>query len=237
MEILNLDIAGVMVSFARCPPGVFDMGSLYGLPIETPVRKVTISEPFRIATTLVTQTLWERVMHGNPSRFTGSGQLPVDSVSYDDALAFCDAITQLSDHRFSLPTEAHWEYACRAGTTTEYFWGESAADASAYAWFDLTSRRQTHDVAQLRPNPWGLYDSVGNLWEWCADVWHGDYTDAPVTGEARQSGTDRQPRRCLRGGAWDMDVFRLRSAYRSCEHHNLGISRFGFRIVISDAQD
>lgn len=233
VEMQTIDIAGVAVTFAKCPTGTFVMGSDEGLPLEQPIRHVMIGQAFWISTTLVTQELWSKVIAGQPSAFHGSSALPVDGVSYDSALAFCDSATAISGQRFALPTEAQWEYACRAGTATEYFWGSSASDANRYGWFDLNARDRTHDVASLAPNPWGLFDIVGNLWEWCADVWHSDYEDAPNSEQAWNMNADRQPRRCLRGGAWNMDVFRLRSAYRSYDHRELGTSRFGMRIVIA----
>ena len=209
------------------------MGSGDGLPLEQPIRRVVINDPFWISTTLVTQELWGNVMPENPSAFDSSRLLPVDGVSYDDAIAFCDAATVMSGHRVGLPSEAQWEYACRAGTTTDYFWGSSKSDAKDFGWFDMNARDTTHHVASLAANPWGLFDIVGNLWEWCDDVWHSDYNDAPTTEEPWRTNGDRQPRRCLRGGAWDMDVFRLRSAYRSYDHRELGTSRFGMRIVMA----
>lgn len=228
-----VDIAGIAVKFVQCPAGVFDMGSDDGMPLEQPIRRVTINAPFWISTTLVTQELWSNVMSGNPSTFDGSKTLPVDGISYDNAIAFCNAATLMGGYRFVLPSEAQWEYACRAGTATEYFWGTSDNNAKDFGWFDMNAGGKTHDVAMLSANSWGLFDMVGNLWEWCDDVWHSDYNGAPNTDEPWNTNADRQPRRCLRGGAWDMDVFRLRSAYRSFDHRELGTSRFGLRIVLS----
>ncbi len=233
IETCTIEIAGIAVDFVRCPTGSFNMGSNEGLPLEQPIRRVVVNKPFWIATTLVTQQLWGRVMPDNPSTFDSSGMLPVDGISYDSAIAFCTAATMTSNHRFILPSESQWEYACRAGTTTEYFWGSSKADAKNYGWFDMTARGTSHEIASLAPNPWGLFDIVGNLWEWCDDVWHSDYEDAPNTDEPWHVNADRQPRHCLRGAAWDMDVFRLRSAYRSYDHGELGTSRFGLRVVMA----
>ena len=229
----TIRVAGVPIRFVQCPTGVFDMGSDTGLPLEQPIRRVTINEPFWISTTLVTQELWVNVMSENPSTFVNSGALPVDGISYDSAIEFCNIAMEMSGYRLVLPSEAQWEYACRAGTTTEYFWGSSESDAKCFGWFDINARGTTHDVASLAPNPWGLFDIVGNLWEWCHDVWHSDYDDAPTTEAPWLTSADRQKRRCLRGGAWDMDVFRLRSTYRSYDHRELGTSRFGMRIVMA----
>jgi len=233
METQTVRIASVAVQMVKCPVGEFDMGSDVGLPLEMPVHQVNIDRPFWISTTLVTQELWANVMPTNPSTFHDSNALPVDGASYDDAIAFCTSAGKLSGHRLTLPTEAQWEYACRAGTTTEYFWGESQADAVKFGWFDMNACGRTHEVAQLAANPWGLFDMVGNLWEWCDDVWHSDYNGAPTTYGPWNTRAEEQPRRCLRGGAWDMDVFRLRSAYRSYDHRGLGTSRFGMRIVMA----
>lgn len=233
VETRSIQIAGVTVRFIRCPVGTFEMGSNGGLPIEQPTRRVAINQPFWIAETLVTQKLWVNVMETNPSTFNYSDELPVDGVSYDSAIDFCRVATEKSGVALTLPTEAQWEYACRAGTATEYFWGSDGNSAAQYGWFDMTAQNTTHEVASLAPNPWGLFDIVGNLWEWCADVWHSDYIGAPDTAEPWQTNSDRQPRRSLRGGAWDMDVFRLRSAYRSCDHRDLSTSRFGLRIAVA----
>ena len=210
------------------------MGSNEGLPLEQPVHQVSIESPFWIMTHLVTQELWLQFSTDNPSKFINSDKLPVDSVSYDAAVSFCHCINERYGYQLRLPGEAQWEYACRAGTSSEYFWGASNKDAIKYGWFDLNSLEQTHPVARLAPNPWGIYDIVGNVWEWCDDVWHSDYHNAPETDETWMTNVERQPRRCLRGGAWDMDVFRLRSAYRSYDHRELGIAAFGLRLIMPD---
>jgi formylglycine-generating enzyme required for sulfatase activity len=101
-----------------------------------------------------------------------------------------------------------------------------------YAWFDLNSGDCTHSVGLKRPNPWGLYDMIGNVWEWCADVWHGNYDGAPQDGSPWLEGEGRQARRCLRGGAWDMNAFRCRSPYGSFDHRELATNRFGFRVAV-----
>jgi formylglycine-generating enzyme required for sulfatase activity len=137
--------------------------------------------------------------------------------------------------------------ACRGRTDTDFFcgpWGPCVDETSvpaaarrqlvAYAWFDINSGDRRHPVGRLSPNPWGLHDMIGNVWEWCEDVWHGNFQGAPNDGGAWVADGDSQPRRSLRGGAWDMNAFRLRSSYRSCDYRQLGTNRFGLRIAIGD---
>jgi formylglycine-generating enzyme required for sulfatase activity len=138
-----------------------------------PAVKVTISKPFYLGKYEVTQEQWYAVMGNNPAKFHGQKN-PVESVSWDDAQAFINCLNQKEGHiRYRLPTEAEWEYAARAGTTTEYFFGNSASDLSRYAWYEDNSGYTTHPVGQKQPNPWGLYDIYGNVWEWVQD-WYGN---------------------------------------------------------------
>jgi formylglycine-generating enzyme required for sulfatase activity len=132
-----------------------------------------------------------------------------------------------------LPTEAEWEYVCRAGTDTEFYFGDEPNALSEHAWFDLNSNECTHPVGLKQPNPWGLHDIVGNVWEWCEDVWHGDYSGAPLNGSAWMANQDKQERRSVRGAAWNMDGFRCRSSYRSYDWKDAATNRLGFRIVLA----
>lgn len=206
------------------------MGSAKGLPIETPVKKIYIPNVFCAMITPVTQELWLSVMNYNPSCFRYNAKLPVENISWDHANEFCRRLSQSIGKNIRLLTEAEWEYICRSGTTTEYFFGEEWRSLQKYAWFDLNSMDKTHPVATKLPNPWGLYDVVGNVWEWCSDVWCSDYRDTPYGSSAQRNLAD-QPRRVIRGGAWDMDYYRCRSAYRSCESRELATSKIGFRIA------
>ena len=142
----------------------------------------------------ITQTQWEAVMGENPSYFKGPNR-PVEQVSWNDCQEFVTALIVLGHGGFSLPSEAQWEYACRAGTDTTFFWGEDEGVAAQYAWYSANSGKETHDVGTRRPNPWGLYDMTGNVWEWCEDAY-----DASS--------------RVLRGGSWYYASWSLPSASR-----------------------
>src|SRR5262249_39719134 len=187
--------------------------------------------PFLLGKYPVTQEQWQAVLGANPSAFTGEEHLPVDGVSWDDAQAFCARLSRAAGRVVRLPSEAEWEYACRAGTATEFFFGDGEAALEDYAWFDRNSGGRTRPVGRKAANAWGLHDMAGNVWEWCADVWHSDYDGAPADGRARDEGAEGQPRRCLRGGAWNFDAFRCRSAYRSRERKHFATNHFGVRVA------
>jgi formylglycine-generating enzyme required for sulfatase activity len=225
--------------------GDFLMGSNNRFFSEAPPHPVKIRACFLLGRHAVTQGQWFAVMGDNPSAFRESPDHPVEGVSWDQAAEFCRRLGDRSGHRIRLPSEAEWEYACRAGTSAEFFfgpWGPFRDDSEVpwearqalgeYAWFDLNSGGSTRPVGLKRPNPWGLYDMLGTVWEWCADVWHGSYVGAPDDGSPWLEGEERQPRRCLRGGAWDMNAFRCRSPYRSYDHRDLATSRIGFRVAV-----
>jgi formylglycine-generating enzyme required for sulfatase activity len=227
-----LPVRDEAIELVCLPGGEFEMGSTRGLPLEIPVHPVVIERPLLLGKFPITQGQWTAVMGKNPSVFTGEDRRPVDSVSWEDARAFCLRLSGLTGRRVRLPAETEWEYACRAGSTSEYFFGDDERGIDECAWYELNSREGTHPVGLKRPNAWGLFDLIGNVWEWCEDVWHADYTGAPSVGAAWMEGESAQPRRVLRGGAWDMDVFRCRSAYRSYDWMQLGTSRFGMRVVV-----
>jgi hypothetical protein len=175
-----LTINGVRYELAAIPAGEFRMGSDSpgASPFERPVHTVRISKEFWMGKTEVTQGLWQAVMGSNPSFNKSGDHYPVENVSWDDCILFIQKLNQLvGGNAFHLPTEAEWEYACRAGTT-----GDLYGDIDAIAWWGYNSDLHSHPVGQMLPNAWGLYDTIGNVWEWCmdyADSYSADYQIDP----------------------------------------------------------
>lgn len=226
-------------------PGRFLMGSPEGelgrFGDEGPQHKVSIADGFWLGQTPVSQAFYEAVVGQNPSAFKGDGQRPVECVSWDDAVAFCAKLNHLlaetGDLHARLPSEAEWEYACRAGTTAALYNGKELTTESGacpnleeLAWCDANSKGSTHPVGEKQPNPWGLYDMLGNVWEWCEDVWHDDYTGAPVDGSAWRD----EGRYCVyRGGSWAVNAKLCRCAYRSRWGTGERDEDLGFRFVLA----
>mgnify|MGYP006266374999 CR=1 FL=1 len=188
---------------------------------ERPQHWVTVPE-FWLGKFPVTQAQYQAVMGENPSRFSDNGaNRPVEQVSWNDAVAFCETLSQLTGRTYRLPSEAEWEYACRAGTPTPFYCGPTITTELAnydgrYTYGGGPKgeyRKQTTDVGSFPPNGFGLYDMHGNVWEWCQDVWHGSYEGAPTDGTAWVEGGN-QDRRLLRGGSWSYDPRYCRSAGR-----------------------
>ncbi|MFZ4701230.1 MAG: SUMF1/EgtB/PvdO family nonheme iron enzyme [Candidatus Methylumidiphilus sp.] len=145
----------------------------------------------------------------------GRGQRPVINVSFDQARCYAAWLAGQTGLAFRLPTEAEWEYAARAGTQTSWFWGEDGNQAGNYAWYSGNSGNSTHPIGEKQPNPFGLYDTAGNVWEWTADCWHGDYNNAPVDGSAwLEANQGECVRRVVRGGSWNFIPLLLRSGFR-----------------------
>ena len=201
------------------------MGSTNGYEDEKPVHQVTISYSFYMGKYEVTQAQWQSVMGNNPSYFKDcGGNCPVEQVSWDDAQNFISKLNETGDgFRYRLPTEAEWEYACRAGTTGDY-----AGNPSDIAWYINNSGKRTHEVGQKQSNGWGLFDMHGDVWEWCQDWYHDTYNGAPADGSAWSTGDGP---RVLRGGSWsDAGAF-LRLAFRSHTTRLLRDNHGGFRLV------
>jgi len=229
----NLTFRGVSFTMVSIPSGEFMMGSPEGegRDREHPQHLVRITSGFWMGQTEVTQALWQAVIGSNPSYFSGCDQCPVENVSWNDCQDFLKKLNSLTGGSFRLPTAAEWEYVCRAGTTTNYSFGDYPADLDEYAWFWENSNDKTHPVAQKQPNPWGLYDMHGNVWEWCHDYrdYFGPtyYSLSPVDDPRNDT---ESPYRVLRGGSWFNNPFILRCAFRFGDFPDHG-QNFGFRLV------
>ncbi|MEW6267496.1 MAG: SUMF1/EgtB/PvdO family nonheme iron enzyme [Thermodesulfobacteriota bacterium] len=218
--------------FVLIPSGTFTMGSPSsesGRDDDETQHQVTISRPFYMQTTEVTQGQWRSVMGSNPSHFKNCGDdCPVESVSWNDAQEFIGRLNaKEGGNKYRLPSEAEWEYAARAGSRTAYSFGESQSELGQYAWYDGNSGGQTHPVGRKRPNAWGFYDMHGNVWEWCQD-WYGVYPSGAVTDpQGPSSGSDR----VHRGGSWLSYAQYCRSAFRAGLVPGDRFNLLGFRLV------
>jgi formylglycine-generating enzyme required for sulfatase activity len=225
------------------PKGTFMMGS----PESEEARfedetqhEVTISKDYYLGVHEVTQAQYEKVMGTKPSYFQGdeikgsSTNNPVESVSWLDAVEFCKKLSDLPEEKaagrvYRLPTEAEWEYACRAGSKSAYSFGESSKSLGDYAWFDGNSNNQTHPVGEKKANAWGLYDMHGNVWELCSD-WYGEYPKGAVSDP---SGPNEGSYRVIRGGGWNDEAADCRSANRARIVPSDRSINLGFRVALS----
>ncbi len=215
----------VGIEMIYVPPGSFKMGSENGDADERPVHEVTLRDGFYIGRYEVTQVQWRAVMNTDPSFFKGE-DLPVDNVSWNDAQDFLLKLNKLGDgYTYRLPTEAEWEYACRAGTT-----GDFAGLLNLGGWYYDNADKGSHAVGQKEPNAFGLYDMHGNVWEWCQDWYHQTYDGAPKDGSAWVMGGEQKVR-LLRGGSWYDLADRIRSAHRGGNPPVLRGLNLGFRVV------
>lgn len=229
-EVVTLDLGGgVTMDLVRIPAWTFMMGSENGGDYEEPVHRVTISRDFYIGRFEVTQGQWLAVMGNNPSFFSGSDGLPVERVEYAGAVAFCAEVSRITGYDVRLPTEAEWEYACRAGTTTEFYFGDSSSELGDYAWHGDNSGSETHMVGGKLPNAWGLYDMHGNVREFCYDWYDVDYySNSPGSDP---SGPLSGLCHVLRGGSWADPRWNCRSAARDCDDPAWSRILKGFRVA------
>jgi formylglycine-generating enzyme required for sulfatase activity len=219
----KLVVGGQTQVLRLIPAGTFQMGSEAN-DDEKPVHQVTISEPFWLGDSEVTQGLWQAVMGNNPSKFTGDANRPVEQVSWDACQSFIQKFNgQVQGLRAGLPTEAQWEYACRAGTAGDY-----AGDLNAMAWYDANAGGTSHPVKGKLANAFGLYDMHGNVWEWCAD-W---YADSYAAGSQHDpSGPSSGSLRVIRGGSWNLNAGYCRSAHRGGITPGGRATGIGFRVA------
>ncbi|MFB8798852.1 MAG: bifunctional serine/threonine-protein kinase/formylglycine-generating enzyme family protein [Microcoleus sp.] len=234
---------GITIDMIAIPGGSFVMGSpsteAGRSSDEGPQRTVTVA-PFFMGKYEVTQAQYQAVMGNNPSSFKGAKR-PVENATWDEAVEFCRKLTQKTGKSYRLPSEAEWEYACRAGTTTPFYFGDTitpdlvnydgnypygAAPKGLY-------RQQTTDVGSFPPNSFGLYDMHGNVWEWCSDKWHDNYSGAPTDGSSWETGGSEY--RVLRGGSWANHAVHCRSAGRTWASAGDRSSDIGFRVALVSA--
>jgi len=210
------------------PAGEFVMGSARGEAKEQPAHAVTFARPFAIARTEVTQAQWRRVMGRPPpeKQDRACPTCPVDSLNWYDAQRFVERLSRRTGHRYRLPSEAEWEYACLAGHSAHRYCGGN--NAHLLGWSAMNGPGENHRSARKRANAWGLYDMSGNLWEWVQDCPH-NYLDAPSDGTAWEK--DDCPRRVLRGGSWGDfdDAMRARHRYDYADFYRSNL--FGLRPV------
>ncbi|MDR0440441.1 MAG: formylglycine-generating enzyme family protein, partial [Candidatus Accumulibacter sp.] len=186
--------------------------------------------PYYLGKYEVTQEQWVAVIGSNPARFPGR-KYPVEQVSWFDVQAFIKRLNQKEGtNKYRLPTEAEWEYAARAGTTTRYSFGDDESGLGHYAWYEDNSGGKTHPVGQKRPNSWGLYDMHGNVWEWVQDWYGKNFLRCEITDA---SGPPESSYRVLRGGGWNHSAGFLRSAYRSTDSPVYRDEAVGFRLAFS----
>ncbi len=239
-EITN----SIGIKLVLIPKGTFTMGSPMeeeGAHHDERQHQVTISKEYYLGVTEVTQGQYEKVMGINPSYFqkrvlrnSDSSMYPVEQVSWKDAVEFCKRLTELPEEKqagriYRLPTEAEWEYACRAGSETAYSFGASSPSLGDYAWFVENSISQTNPVGVKKPNSMGLYDMHGNVWEWCSD-WLGEYPNGVVSDP---NGPKDGSLRVNRGGSWFDEAALCRSANRSGFEPSLRFDLFGFRVALN----
>ena len=238
---------GVDLGMNWIEPGTFLMGSpedeLGRFDDETQ-HQVTLTKGYWLGKYEVTQAQYEAVTGENPSKFIGADR-PVEKVSWNDAMEFCKKLTEIEKaagrlpegYEYTLPTEAQWEYACRAGTTTALNSGKNLSsqnkcpEMDEVGWYKYNSDETTHPVGQKLPNAWGLYDMHGNVWEWCLD-WYGAYPTSSVTDpKGPSTGSDR----VVRGGSWNYYAYYCRSAYRNYGDPGYHGS-IGFRVALAPVQ-
>jgi formylglycine-generating enzyme required for sulfatase activity len=231
-EEVTLDLISV-------PGGTFMMGDDRHHQDERPTHQVTVP-PFYLGKYPITQCQYRSVM-GENLGFGRGADYPIERVSWDDAIEFCTKLSQQTDRKYSLPSEAQWEYACRANTTTIFHYGDTITPDLANYNGDYpyngaptgTNRGQSTPVGSFPPNGFGLCDMHGNVWEWCLDEYQSSYQAAPTDGSALDRSLTDNPKRVMRGGAWDYVAKGCRSAVRCSLAAGIQLGGCGFRVVLT----
>ena len=227
------------MKFVLIEPGEFMMGSNEAND-EKPPHLVEITQPFYLGVYPVTQAKYQAVLGTNPSHFTGNARLPVEQVSWNDAVACAQKLSQLSAElsrglTYRLPTEAEWEYACRAGSTGKWCFGDQESQLGDYAWFAGNSANRTHPVGEKKPNAWDLHDMHGNVWEWCQDC-YGAEAYKGRSGISQDPFVESGADRVFRGGGWGSGPAGVRSAFRYWSTPDNRNFNLGFRLALSSVK-
>jgi formylglycine-generating enzyme required for sulfatase activity len=223
------------IEFVYIPPGKFKMGAQSyeaGCNLdEIPLHRVEITKGFWLGRYEVTQEQWQKIMESNPSHFKHDKNLPVEMISWFDVEEFIKKLNSKSEEGFRLPTEAEWEYACRAGTSTTFWFGDDRKELEQHGWFGKGDGA-THPVGQKKPNPWGLYDMYGNVWEWCSDWYDARYyLQSP---EKDPRGPSKGTLKAKKSGCWRQYADSCRSASRFPRPPTYKSPYMGFRLAISE---
>jgi hypothetical protein len=228
------------MEFVRIPAGEFMMGSPVGESgrsnNEEPRHQVKITEPFYMLSTEVTQQQYIQIMGHNPSIFKGANN-PVEKVSWNDAIEFCRKLSKKTERKITLPTEAQWEYACRAGTDTRFSFGDDDMLLESYCWYNSNSIKKSRPVATKKPNAWDLYDMHGNVQEWCGDRFGYNYYSTSPSVDPKGPSNGQPVIRVYRGGCWGYVSDFCRSATRSGSTPNDRGGILGFRVVFAGEVD
>ncbi len=214
------------MQLVKLPGGNFVMGD--DGAGRSPAHEVEVRS-FYMAAHEVTQAQWQAVMGFNPSQYKDPRR-PVENVTWLETQSFLEQLNRNEGtNKYRLPSEAEWEYAARAGSEGQYFFGDDVSQLRRYAWFDANAKIGTQAAGRSQPNPWGLFDMYGNVWEWVQDCWHEDYTDAPS--DSRVWGGGDCSQRVLRGGGWANQANYLGSTVRGTYEAKFEDSSNGFRVV------
>jgi formylglycine-generating enzyme required for sulfatase activity len=227
--MLTVRLGSQPFEFCPIPAGTFLMGSKQ----EQPIHPVTLTRPFDMGRFPVTQAQWEAVMGANPSQFQGADR-PVEQVSADDCREFIARLNASGVGTFRLPTEAEWEYACRAGSTGKFCFGDDERLLGDFAWTSSNSDGQSQPVGRKKPNAWGLHDVHGNVWEWCQDWWD-DYLPGPAT-DPQGAPSGFMGARVFRGGCWRGGADFAACAHRGGRGAGYKASILGLRLVCVQAR-
>jgi len=221
---LALDLGdGVKLDLVLIPSGTFTMGD----EGSRPAHPVTLTRPFYLGGCEITQEQYEKAVGSNPSMHQGAKN-PVEMVTWNDAVAFCQKVSEKTGKAVRLPTEAEWEYACRAGTTTTFSFGDDDGVFAEHGWINDNSGKTPRPAGEKKANAWGLHDMHGNVHEWCGD-WFGEYAEDAATDPA---GPPSGEQRVMRGGSWGDNAWICRSAARHSRTPDYKIGYIGFRVVV-----